>query len=112
MAFGDWNKVLAEYQDVYLQSRYTEHARGIIALISRITADDAFDDVIPGTSLATLFLEVPNRRTQVHIWCEQPNLTYTVYLYHPESGSSEKQSIDDGEIVHRLKMYIEDIKSS
>ncbi len=106
MSFNDWDKVLADYQEVYIHSRYEEHAKGMLNLIPRIREDDAFMEVIPGTSHATLFLALPNKKTQVHVWCEQLASKYSVYLYNPEHRQSEMIMVNDGEIIPTLKSYI------
>lgn len=112
MSFGNWDDVLTDYQEIYIHSRYSEHAKGMIQLIPRIREDANFADVLPGTSLSTLFLKVPNKETRVHIWCEEVGKTYRVYLYHHEDGSSDERIVDDSEIIPVLISYVNKIRDS
>ncbi|MBL8152713.1 MAG: hypothetical protein JNM70_00905 [Anaerolineae bacterium] len=102
--------MIADYQDVYIHSRYGEHARGILSLITRIRDDIVLADVVPGTSLAALFLEIPGKRKRVFVWCEIPDERYVVYLYHPDVGESGRVTVDNREIVQTIKNYVEKVR--
>jgi hypothetical protein len=65
----------------------------MLALIPRLRGDLEQSGLLPGTSHGTLFLELPNNPTQIHIWGEGAG-KYRIYLYMP----AENQMLD-GRVV-------------
>jgi hypothetical protein len=77
MAYGSWEAVIREYNDIYINTRFGEHAKGILNLIPVIREQVDLTNVIPSTSHATLVLQYPDTRVSVRIWCEGDDI-YTV----------------------------------
>jgi hypothetical protein len=84
MAYGNWDDVIRQYKEIYVHSRFAEHAMGILELIPLIRNDATLATLVPGTSHTTLTLALPPNKIQIFVYCEKVRQLYTVYLYPPE----------------------------
>lgn len=108
MAYGNWDDLLKEYQEIYLPSRYAQHARRMIDLIPHLRRHPAFAEVIPFSSLATLCLKLPSSRIVVCLWGEDDG-TYQIYLNHHEAGTSDEKVVAASEVIATLQDYLRKI---
>jgi hypothetical protein len=110
MTHARWGKIIEDYKTYYMQPRYKENTEGLIALVSRIKDDDAFEDFSPGISLGNLFLELPERETTIRVWCEHEGL-YSISL-HTKMQASEKVNANDKTVIPILKEYLLKVRLS
>jgi hypothetical protein len=110
MTYDNWDEILKLCEEVYLHSRYAEHAQSMIALIPQIRADSNFEDIVAFTSHATLCLQFPGDKTEICIWSDRIGM-YEVYLYHPDDGDSHRVVVNATQIMLTLKNYLGKIKA-
>ncbi|MCD4686813.1 MAG: hypothetical protein K8S97_12845 [Anaerolineae bacterium] len=89
MAYGSWDAVERNYRENFVpHTRESKtglgklvyaHALAMLDLIPLLRAHPGFEAVVPGTSLSTLTLKVPGKRTQICVWYEDG--FYEVYWY-------------------------------
>jgi hypothetical protein len=108
MAFGDWDKVISSYEEIYLKTKYATQAKAMLELIPKIREHPSFNKVFPGTSHAALFLEVPEKKTKIQVWCDSPGV-FTVYLYNTIVGVHEEVAVNDTQVIPTLEQYLERI---
>lgn len=111
MSYGNWNEVSDEYRNIYLKSRYSENARGMLELIPKLQSEPSLMDVIPGTSLSMLFLEIPGKQASVHVWCEQIYVIYSVYIDYPDNSRGEVYIVDANQVVNKIKECVEQLRA-
>ncbi len=118
MAYGNWDEIIAEYQEMFSKSpRTREHALEMLSLIPSIRNNPAFQTVIPITSHAKLFLEVPQKRTRIGVWYEKG--VYTINLYDPSLSDaelthydSEVTSVDADQVILVLESYLRKVSTN
>jgi hypothetical protein len=108
MAYGNWDALLKEYQEIYLPSRYGQHAQSMIDLIPELRQRPAFAEVIPFSSHATLCLKLPSNRTLICLWGEDDG-NYRIYLDHHEAGISDEKVVAPSEVLRTLQDYLRKI---
>ena len=96
MAYGNWDDILKVYREVYLGSRFDEHAKSMLDLVPRIR--DLFPDVIPMTSLSTLCLNLPSFSKHVCIWGQAIG-SYEVYIYDPGNDPRKDGTVSECSIA-------------
>lgn len=97
MAYGNWNDIVKEYQGIYSKSpRTSEHAHGMLRLIPELRNMPGIEQLVPGTSHATLFLKSPSKLTEICVWFE--NELYIIYLYDSSLDVSEYEHYDDEKV--------------
>lgn len=111
MPSEDWDKITVRYQDVYLNSRHEENAKGILSLIPRIKDNPAFADVVPSTSLTALCLEIPGKKAKVLIWCEKDGVEYSISLQDDLQTEEKWTKVSNKEVIPVLESYIQKISS-
>ncbi len=109
MSYGSWDEVYNTYKNLFLGTRYDGHAKEMMSLIPRIWDYPEFSDVVPGTSHAMLFLEVPAKETSVRIWSDHPG-KYLVYLSHIEKGDTDKTNVGVTEIIPTIEEYLNQVR--
>jgi hypothetical protein len=114
MAFGDWDEVIKVYEEVYgapkySKHRYAEHITNMRRLVPQLKAHPDFQDVLPGTSHATLFMQLPQKRTTLNVWYNRRGV-YTVYLNHPEQGDYDELVVETEDIIPTLQVYLQKMR--
>jgi hypothetical protein len=115
MAFGSWEAILDEYQSLIggqyiLRQDYAEHIAAMVELINLIREHEAFTDVIPGTSLITLFMGIPKNAKVVKVWYSQEK-GYQVYLYHPDEADKASVYVNREQILETLVEYLHKLRT-
>jgi hypothetical protein len=115
MAYGNWDEIIAVYQGMYAESpRTSEHASAMLELIPKIRDEPALQGIVPGTSHATLFLQVPQKGKAVYVWYENGGYDVDLYDFSLNSGSQcyKRQRVvgDSSEVVLTLRKHIEKIR--
>ncbi|MCL4249037.1 MAG: hypothetical protein KJ065_12900 [Anaerolineae bacterium] len=111
MPSEEWDEIIARYQEVYLNSRFAENAKGILKLIPRIVADPAFADVVPRTSLTALQLEIPGKKTRILVWSENDGSEYSISLQDNSTYDEQWTRVSDDQIVSVLREHIQRISA-
>jgi len=106
MGYGNWDDLLSEYNEIYLNSRYHEHAQSMIELIPKIRNASIVSTAIPISSHATLCLQLPVSHIKVCVWGEA-NEIYRVYLYdYQTNGNSDEVLVGGDQIISTLQAYL------
>jgi hypothetical protein len=106
-----WNKIESRLRDYLdLGSSYGENIRGLLNLIPIIKNDPVIQRSTPGVSLVNLIIRIPEKIPVIYIWCERPDLIYTIYIYD-ENGSRDYISINKDEVLKTLILYINKIQT-
>lgn len=106
MAYGDWEEVMNTYRDHFLNSKYSSHAQAMIELIPILRESLTDDTILPGTSLATLVLHVPDKKVNVNIWYEADS-GYNIYLYHPMKGEIEAITVKKDAVLAAIDNFLQ-----
>lgn len=112
MALRDWDEIVQEYKDLYLNSRYSYHAKAMIELIPSIRSLTELDGITPGTSHGALLFRVDVKAEIITVLYSEDGV-YTVYLGHPSDGKKNKllATATSEDIVPLLKDAIKRLKS-
>lgn len=112
MAFGNWDEVIEEYEQVYLNSRYAEHAKRILELIPSIRGDDSFKSVLPGISLGNLTLGIEGKETRIYVWFEETDQQYRVYFLDVGGQVTQMTTVQENKLLSTLREYIAEVRNS
>jgi hypothetical protein len=118
---GNWDEVIQAFEEIYQRSisetsddvgrqevnrQYAQHAHGILNLIPRLRNYPDLRNVTVGTSHYSLFIEVPNTKKWLFVWCELPGPQYKISFYANNPPDPDGKVIvgDDtiGETILRL----------
>ncbi len=123
---GNWDEAIQAFEEIYQRSisesshdfgrqvlnrQNAEHAEGIIELIPRLRSHPDLRNATVGTSHYSLFIEVPNTRRWLFVWCEQPGPHYTVSYY--ADGRHELETtikVSDDVMVETILRLIREIQ--
>lgn len=109
MPHGDWDKITQAYTDIYIHSRYAEHAQGIIDLIPYLRNDVELSDLTPFTSHCTFVFEHPDTNLTLDIWCEKAGEQFRVYLYDGQKVTDEI-IVSNDDILSVVRQYAEKLR--
>ncbi len=123
---GNWDEAIQAFEEIYQRSiseashdfgrqelnrQYAEHAHGIIKLIPRLRSHPDLRNATVGTSHYSLFIEVPNTRRWLFVWCEQPGPHYTISYYeHYRDDLARSVIVTDDVIVETILRLIKEIQ--
>ena len=123
---GNWDEVIPAFDEIYQRSisesspnfgrqevnrQYAEHARGILNLIPRLRNDPDLRHVTVGTSHYSLFIEVPNTRKWLFVWCELPGPKYTISYYaNNPREPDERVIVSDDVIVETILRLVKEFQ--
>lgn len=115
---GNWDEVIQAFEEIYQRSisessedfgrqevnrQYAEHAHGILKLIPRLQQHPDLRDLTVGTSHYSLFIEVPNTKKWLFVWCEFPGPLYTISYYADDPRElDDRVSVGDDGIVETI----------
>jgi len=111
MVLDKWDKVIQTYEDIYLESKYSYHAKAMIELVPEIRSLPEFNDIQPGTSHGALLFSVPDKSVYIIVLYSE-NDYYDVHLQHPSNGEISKQTATSENILSVLKTFVEQLKSA
>lgn len=104
-----WDEIEDSLSTMFAGSRYEAHAHGLVPVIEHLKRSAKFVHLEPGISLVNLTLSLSDRTTKIYIWCEKPELEYTVYFHDGEHSYDKTLTSLEG-IVDILLGYVSKLK--
>ena len=99
---SDWDEILAFFKKMQSRkSRYAIHFSGIVELIPKICENLAFKDIVPRTSLATLYLTLPDKSPKVAVFYEGEQ-KYSLYILRGQETVLEDIQATTEDITQKL----------
>ena len=111
MAYGNWDKIIGEYKNLYIPSRYGQEAIKTLEIIPKLRASSLLSRVTPFTSLGTLGFKIPGKETEVMVLPKVMENEFRVRLYLPSRNKIiEEHNVSKEEIVSELEKYVKQVK--
>jgi hypothetical protein len=109
MAYGNWDEVVETFERAVKHASYGELAQKMLVLVKQLKEHPSVQGMIPGTSLLTLFLELPGRHIKLNvIWYEEGE--FRVYLDDPEFNVVDEKVVDEDHVIQSIEEYIDRLR--
>lgn len=111
MVHDTWETVISRYENVYIDTREPENARGILDLLFIIKDDSRFADLRPGSSHMALILRSSEDGSKIVIWCRKYEQEYRISLEDHWGNEKKVTVVNKEELISTLAQYVGSIRS-